>query len=230
MNVKDLMTTDVVSVRPDTSVKNVAQLMLRHRISAIPVVDDQGGIVGIVSEGDLMCRPELGGPQHRPWWLAAFARPQDVASEYVRSHGRCAKDVMTTDVVTTDETKTARDVAALLEKKGIKRLPVVRDARLVGIISRADLLHGIVAAGFDQTAPGDEAVRLAVATRIRREAGVRDAFLSVVVANGVVHLWGALRSDAERAAARVAAETVRGVQGVVDHTSVLPDALLLRAE
>jgi CBS domain-containing protein len=226
MKVRDLMTTNVVTVRPDTSVKHVAQLMLRHGISAVPVIDDQGSVVGIVSEGDLMCRSELGAPPPRSWWLMAFARPQDIASEYVRTHGRYAKDVMTKDVIATDENRPAAEVAAVLEKKRIKRLPVLRDGRLVGIISRADLLHGIAAAGLDRTAPGDEAIRLAVQTRIRDEAGVRDSFLSVVVANAVVHLWGAVRSDAERSAARAAAETVRGVEGVVDHTSILPDRLL----
>jgi CBS domain-containing protein len=224
------MTTDVVAVAPETSVRQVAQTMLRHRISGVPVVDATGKLVGIVSEGDLMRRPESGTERRRSWWLALLAAPEDSALDYIKSHGQHAKDVMTSPVVTTDAETPISEVAAVLEEKRIKRVPVLKEGRLVGIVSRADLLHGLTAAKFDQTAPGDKAIRREVALRIRRDAGVRDSLLNIVVTDGVVHFWGALRSQAERDAARVAAETVRGVHAVMDHTNILSDDMLLGSE
>jgi CBS domain-containing protein len=225
MKASDVMTTDVVSIGPETSVRHIAQLMLRHRVSALPVLDDDGRLVGIVSEGDLMRRGELGGDQHRSWWLNLFAGPEEIASEYVKQHGQRAKDVMTSRVVSIDEHASVATIAAILEEKRVKRLPVLRDGRLIGIVSRADLLHAIATASLDQCAPGDDAIRRAVLTRIRHEAGVRDSTLSVTVSDGVVHLWGAVGSAAERRAAEVAAETVHGVSAVVDHTSLVLETL-----
>ena len=230
MKAKDLMTTDLVTVRPETSVRHIAQIMLRHRISAVPVIDDENRMVGIVSEGDLMRRAESGTDRRGSWWLALLASAEENAKDYVKSHGKHARDVMTADVVSADKEMPISKIAAILEEKRIKRLPVVKDGRLIGIVSRADLLHGLAAASLDQSAPGDQAIRRAVSTRIREDAGVRDSLLNVVVSDGVVHLWGALRSKAERDAARIAAESVRGVKALVDHTSVLPDGFLIGAE
>jgi len=225
MNAADVMTTEVVSIGPETSVRHIAQLMLRHRISALPVLDDNGRVVGIVSEGDMMRRAELDGDRHRSWWLNLLASPEEIASEYVRQHGQRAKDIMTRRVISVDERASVATVAAILEEKRVKRVPVLKDGRLIGIVSRADLLHGIVTAKLDNSASGDEAMRRAVRTRIRDDAGVRDWALNVTVSDGVVHLWGAVRSAVERRAAEVAAESVRGVSAVVDHTSLLPDHL-----
>jgi CBS domain-containing protein len=226
MKARDLMTTDVVTVGPETSVRHVAQVMLRHRISAVPVVDDEGKLAGIVSEGDLMRRAELGSAKGRSWWLELLVGPEDAARDYVKAHGQRARNVMTGEVVTADEDMPAASIAAILEEKRIKRLPILRDGRLVGIVSRADLLHCIATASLDNAAPGDDALRLAVRTRIRHDAGVRDAMLNVTVSDGVVHLWGFLESQAEREAVEVAANSVRGVTAVVDHTSVLPAYVL----
>ena len=225
MKARDLMTTDVVTVRPETSIPHIAQLLLRHRISAVPVIDDERRVVGIVSEGDLMHRPEAGAKLRPSWWLAPLASAEENARDYAQSRGKQAKDVMTTDVVTADEGMAISEIAALLEEKRIKRVPVVKDGRLTGIISRADLLRGLAAARLDQTAAGDEAIGRAVSTRIKADAGAREARLKVVVADGVVHLWGSLQSQAERDAVRVAAESVRGVRAVVDHTSIFPESL-----
>jgi CBS domain-containing protein len=223
MKAADVMTTDVVTIGPETSVRHIAQLMLRHRVSALPVLDDDDRLVGIVSEGDLMRRAELGRDRHRSWWLNLLAGPAEIASEYVKQHGQRAKDVMTGRIVSIDENATVGTIAAILEEKGVKRLPVLKDGRLIGIVSRADLLHAIATAKLDQCASGDDAIRRAVRTRIRDDAGVRDSTLSVTVSDGVVHLWGAAGSAAERRAAEVAAESVRGVSAVVDHTILLLD-------
>ena len=173
MRARDLMTMDVVTVKPDTSVKHVAQMLLRHRISAVPVVDDHDRLVGIVSEGDLMRRAEAGTERHPSWWLGLLASPEEKALEYVRSHATRVEDIMTRNVVTVDEDAPASRIAALLEEKRIKRVPVCKEGRVVGIVSRADLLHGIATAKFDQTAPGDQAIRRAVLSRLRNETGVR---------------------------------------------------------
>jgi CBS domain-containing protein len=223
MKAADVMTTDVVTIGPETSVRHIAQLMLRHRVSALPVLDDDDRLVGIVSEGDLMRRAELGRDRHRSWWLNLLAGPAEIAGEYVKQHGQRAKDVMTGRIVSIDENATVGTIAAILEEKGVKRLPVLKDGRLIGIVSRADLLHAIATAKLDQCASGDDAIRRAVRTRIRDDAGVRDSTLSVTVSDGVVHLWGAVGSAAERRAAEVAAESVRGVSAVVDHTTLLLD-------
>jgi CBS domain-containing protein len=137
MKATDVMTPDVVSIGPETSVRHIAQLMLRHRVSALPVLDDDGRLVGIVSEGDLMRRGELGRDQHRSWWLNLFAGPEEIATEYVKQHGQRAKDVMTSRVVSIDEHASVATIAAILEEKRVKRLPVLRDGRLIGIVSRA---------------------------------------------------------------------------------------------
>jgi CBS domain-containing protein len=226
MKARDLMTTDVVTAGPETSVRHIAQLMLRHRISAVPVVDDEGRIAGIVSEGDLMRRAELGSARGRSWWLELLAGPEEVARDYVKAHGQRARNVMTREVVSADEDTPASSIAAILEEKRIKRLPILREGRLVGIVSRADLLHCIATANIDNAASGDDALRLAVRTRIKHDAGVRDTMLNVTVSDGVVHLWGFLESQAEREAVEVAANSVRGVTAVVDHTSVLPAYVL----
>jgi CBS domain-containing protein len=221
MKAADVMTTEIVSVGPETSVRHIAQLMLRHRISAVPVLDDEGKLAGIVSEGDLMRRAELGRDRHRSWWLNLLAGPEEIANEYVKQHGQRARDVMTSRVISIEENTSVATIAAILEEKRVKRLPVLKDGRLIGIVSRADLLHAIATAELDQSASGDEAIRRAVRTRIRHDAGVRDSTLSVTVSDGVVHLWGAVGSAAERRAAEVAAESVHGVCAVVDHTSLL---------
>lgn len=225
MKAKDLMTTDVITVSPDATVSHVAQLLLRHRISAVPVLEGGGKLVGIVSEGDLMRRAEAGTEPRRSWWLNLLARPEDLATDYVRSHARLVKDVMTRKIISVGEDESASRIAALLEEKRIKRVPVVKDGRLVGIVSRADLLHGIATAKLDKTSQGDEEIRRAVISRMRDEAGVRDWLLNVTVSDGNVHFWGGIRSEAERRAARVAAETVAGVKTVEDHLTLVPEMI-----
>lgn len=222
MKAKDLMTTNVVAVRTDTRVTEIASLLLERRISAVPVLDAEGKLAGIVSEGDLMHRAEAAGRKHRSWWIAMLTTPEEYAFDYVKTRGTKAEDVMTRHVVTVDPNTELSRIAELLEEKRIKRVPVVENGMVVGIVSRADLLRGVATAKADATKPGDEEIRKAILERLRGESGVRDAFLSVTVSNGIVHLWGATRSEIERRAAKVAAETVNGVVAIEDHLSVLP--------
>ncbi|MCT8973692.1 CBS domain-containing protein [Microbaculum marinisediminis] len=222
MLARDVMTRDVVTVGPETSVRDIARQLVTSRISAVPVVDDGGQLVGLVSEGDLMRRPETGAERHPSWWLRLLAEPETSARDYVKSHGLSARDVMTRDVVTIAEDASLEDVATLLEGHRIKRVPVIRDGKIVGIVSRANLLHGLVARG-PVKAPSldDRALRDALDKAVA-ETGIRKEFINIVVNDGVVRLWGAVETNAEKQALRVAAEGTPGVTGVEDHVGVLP--------
>lgn len=225
MQARDLMTTAVVTVSPETLVREIARLLLGHRISAVPVVDTDNRILGIVSEGDLMRRAEMGTEWHRSWWLSLTADVDELAREYVKSHGRRADDVMTREVVTVAEDTPAGEIASLLESRRIKRVPVVRDGRLVGIVSRADLLRGLAAhppepEGHSST--DDRAIREQLLRELRASRWASPASVNVVVKDGAVHLWGLVRTEEERQALRVAASNVPGVRAVEDHLVRLP--------
>jgi len=217
----DVMTTPVVTVDLETPVPEIARRLVQRRISAMPVVDTEGRLVGIVSEGDLMRRPESGGAPHPSWWLALLAEPETQAREYVKAHGEHARDVMTSAVTTVTEEASLEEIATLLEKHRIKRVPVVRDGKLVGIVSRANLLQGIVARQrAPQPSVGDRTLRERVSAAIQA-SGVRSEYINPVVADGIVHLWGATYSDAERDAIQVAAAGVSGVKRVEGEIGVI---------
>lgn len=225
MLARDIMTRNVVTAAPETEVAEIARRLLQGRISAVPIVEN-GKLVGIVSEGDLLRRAELGAEPHPARWAALFLEPADRAARYVKSHGRYAKDVMTRDVVTVDEDTELAEIAELLERERIKRVPVLRGGELVGIVSRANLLHGWAAIGpSQQAAADDEALRAQILARLEEDAGVDAGSLNVVVAHGVAHLWGAVGSEAERRAAAVSAENTPGVREVVDHLGILAPTL-----
>lgn len=208
MRAKDVMTAKVVTVSPDHSVRHAARIMLDHRISGMPVVDDDGRLAGIVSEGDFLRRSELGAPALSP----------GEARSYVKGHSWKVADLMTSDVVVADEETPIERIPALMQEHGIKRIPVMKGQRLVGIVSRADLLRVVVAAKFDDaTAAGDDAIRRSILTRLREDAGVKGDALTLTVTDGLVHFSGAVSSQSERDAVRVVAEGVRGVKGVYDH-------------
>jgi len=219
MKAKDVMTVDVVSVSPDHSVRNAARIMLDHRISGLPVIDDAGRVVGIITEGDLMRRSELGAQA-----LASvdrqFSTEENHARAYVKSHSWKVADVMTSDPAKVDEETPLPRIAALMVERGIKRVPVMKEEHLVGIVSRTDLLRILITATFDATAPGDDAIRRSILTRLREDAGIKGGELDLTVADGLVHVSGAVSSQSERDAVRVVAEGVRGVKGVFDHLSL----------
>ncbi|MCK6452658.1 MAG: CBS domain-containing protein [Alphaproteobacteria bacterium] len=222
MLAKDVMTSEVCTVGPDTGVGEIARLLLDRRISAVPVVDAAGKLNGIVSEGDLMRRTETGTERRRSWWLELLSENRDLAHEYVKSHGLTAKDVMTPTVVTVSEDTTLSDIASTLERNRIKRVPVLREGKLVGIVSRANLLQALAAAGTKKAkAPaGDRALREAVLQSFKSQTWTPDLTVNVTVKDGQVSLYGLVASEDERRALRVAAEQLAGVGKVNDQLSV----------
>ena len=219
MKARDVMVSPVITVKPNDSVKQVVQLLLKNRISALPVVDDAGKIVGIISEGDLMRRPDLGTQRHRSWWLAILlADGETLAAEYVKSHGHKVADVMTKRVVTAAPSASLNEIANLLEKHAIKRVPIVENDALVGIVSRANLVQALAVdyKGLDVPVP-DAKLRDKLMARISAEPWAHTTLLNVTVNDGVVDIWGITQSEAEKRALRVAAESMPGVRAVNDN-------------
>jgi CBS domain-containing protein len=219
MKAKDVMTRDVISIAPDASVFEASRLMLQHNISGLPVVDRAGSVVGIVTEGDFLRRAETGTERKRPRWLEFLIGPGRLASDYVRSHARKVDEVMTYDVETVTQDAQLADVVALMERHRIKRVPVVHDGQVVGIVSRANLLRAFVglAAEIPPGPQSDEAVRQGVLAELGRQSWGARHSIDAVVRNGVVELWGTVIEARLRDAARVAAETVPGVKEVKSH-------------
>jgi CBS domain-containing protein len=229
MRARDVMTTDVITVDPDTTVQALAALLAGRGISGAPVVETSGRLVGIVSEGDLLHRTEIGTARRhrerrRSWWLDHFA--SDLAREYIKSHGPTVKDIMTRDVVTVTEDTDLGEVATLLEAKRIKRVPVMRDGRVVGIISRANLVRALGATKGTTPSEGegdDRTIRERLLAELGREEWARVWPEDIIVRDGVVHFW--LSSDEpeeKKQALRVAAETTPGVRGVEEHVVPAP--------
>lgn len=222
MRARDVMTTSVVTVSPDMGISHVARIMLDRRVSGLPVMDDEGSLVGIITEGDLMRRVELGSEKLPSAEASSDETSEERARAYLKSHSWKAGDVMTPHVVTVEEGVPLGEVSAILEKHGIKRVPVTRQGKLVGIVSRADLLHGLLMPRLRQTPHGDDPLRLSILTRLREDARIGDEFVDVTVLDGIVHLWGRVRSRAERDVARVVAENSRGAKGIDNHLRVVP--------
>jgi len=217
MHAADVMTKNAISIRLDTAVPDIAQLLLANRISAVPVIDPDQKILGIVSEGDLMRRPENETESRHSWWLEAIFSTRDWPRDYIKTHGRTADDVMTRKVVVVTEDTPLHEIARLLEIHHIKRVPVVRDGRLVGIVSRANLLHGLVAQGTKNlvcNTPNDKEIREQLLNTFSKEAGLGTALINVIVKDGVVQLWGTVGSTTDRKAANLAAENTPGVKTV----------------
>lgn len=218
MRAKDIMTPDVITVAPDMPVAEIAATLLRNHISAVPVSGDGKTVIGIVSEGDLMRRPESETVRPtRSWWLTLFSDAPVLASEYKKSHGQTAADVMTKAPVVVDEGRPVAEIAELLEKNHIKRVPVVRDGKLVGIVSRANLLRALAARKDTPLAPvskSDEEIHEALMTALADEAWAERGMINAVVSDGAVSLWGLVRSKAQADAYAVAARDVPGVKSV----------------
>jgi CBS domain-containing protein len=220
MLTKDLMINKLVTVNPGNSIWHAAQKMLDHDVSGLPVVDDNGHLVGVLTQGDLLRRIELGTGTLAGTGTAPVA-PERRLGAYVKTHSWKVGDVMTASVIAVAEETPIGGVATLMDQYGIGRVPVVRKGRLVGIISRKDILRVIVAAKHDAIAPGDAAMRRAILARLGENTDLQCARLTVTVSGGVVHLGGTVGSDAEREVVRVVAESVRGVAGFCDHMQVV---------
>jgi CBS domain-containing protein len=220
MNAKDIMTAPVITITPDTPVHDIAALLLERRISGVPVVDDDS-VVGMVNEGDLLRRHEIGTdgdtPQ-RPWWARLIERDQ-FPIEYVKSHARKAKDIMSPHLVSVSEDTAARQLASIFAARHIRRVPVLHDGKMVGIVTRADLIRALAVKTRDLETPrtqGDEAIRVRLLRELEQQRWWRPDWSAVYVRDGIVHYRGLIHSDDERQAARVAAENVPGVRGVED--------------
>jgi len=219
MKAADVMEPDVLSVYPDTSVNDVAKLLLKNRISAVPVVDN-GKLVGIVSEGDLIRRVETATAKHRSWWLELMISDEKLATDYVKSHARFAGEVMSRPVVTADENTPLDQVAKLFENHNIKRVPIVRGSNVVGIVSRADLLR-LLAGLHEKSDPApadDNAIQKEIMKRMKTEPWFSSAQIEVAVRNGIAKIEGIAMSHDQQTAMRVVAENVPGVRAVTDAT------------
>jgi CBS domain-containing protein len=218
MRAYQIMTTPVVTVTASTPLADAANLMLKERISGLPVVDAAGKLVGIVSEGDFLRRGEIGTRRKRSAWLEFLVGPGKLATEFVHQEGRTVEDVMTSKPQTVAEDATLEDVVQMMEKNGIKRLPVVRGDALVGIVTRANLLQAVANLSRDSAAPSadDDQLRQAIMAALAKEPWCPMG-VNVVVRGGVADLSGVITDDRQRKAAVVAVQNVAGVKAVHDH-------------
>ncbi len=222
MKVRDVMTTQVATVTEDTPVQAAAALMLEQGVSGVPVVDGEGRLRGIVSEGDLMRRAETHTDvRRRSWWLRLLGSEESEARDYVKTHGRRVGDVMSRQVVTARLDDDIAEVAMALEKHRIKRVPVLVDGKVAGIVSRADLLRGLAAHGAlgSPEPTSDREIRDALVAHVAEQPWATGALVNVIVTEGTVHLWGFYDSKEQHQALLVAARNAPGVRGVEDHMS-----------
>lgn len=218
MRAHQIMTKKLITVGPDASIVEAAQLMLTNHISGLPVVDKSGKLIGIVSEGDFLRRSEIGTQRKRPRWLQYFVGPNHAASEFVHASGRKVGEVMTHEPLVITEETPLEEIVQLMERKGIKRLPVMRNEQLVGIVTRANLLQIVASMAGEVPDPtaDDDHIRERV-TRAIENTHWRPIGLQVTTRNGVVHLHGIVVNPNSRQAAIVAAENITGVKEVHDH-------------
>jgi CBS domain-containing protein len=223
MLARDVMVAPVITVKPYSSIKTVADLFWKRHISGAPVVDDNGKIVGMISEGDLVYRSELKTDRPHPYWFLQVAGKENLAKEYAKSHAKHVSDVMTHNVVTAAPDTPLGDIAALMERNFIKRVPIVANDQLVGILTRANLVQALASAprGLD-IPPSDSTIRAKLLLELNKQPWADASRLNLIVHDGVVEIWGTVSSDAERQAVRVAAESMLGVSAVNNHLRVRP--------
>ena len=219
MNAADIMTRDILSVGPESPIVEAIGLMLDNHVSGLPVIDEAGQLVGILTEGDLLRRGETGTERHRPRWLEILMGPGRLASEYVRTHGRKVEEIMTRELVSVDPETPLDEIVELMERHRIKRVPVLEGEKLVGIVSRADFLRTLARGLEDHSAvaAGDEEIRARILAELAKVSWVPRDGVGITVENGVVDLNGVILDEKEREALRVAAENVPGVRAVEDH-------------
>lgn len=227
MKAADVMVSKVITVGPTTTIQEVASILLANRISAVPVVGEHGELIGIVSEGDLIRRIEVGTERHRSWWLGLLASNRALATEYIMSNARKVADIMTRRVVTATPDTPLGDIATLLEKNFIKRVPIMNDGKIVGIVSRANLVQALASMAkktkkrTSVANPRDSEIRKKVISRLNAQPW-RPSMLNVTVHDGTVDLWGLVTSEEEKKAARIAVEIVPGVKVVNDNLMIPP--------
>jgi CBS domain-containing protein len=219
MKAEEVMTREVISIDPDATVLQAARLMLEHHISGLPVIDKRGTLVGVLSEGDFLRRRETRTERRRSRWLEFLMGPGRIAAEYSHSHGSKVSEVMTTPVQFVDEVTPIEDIVELMERRRIKRVPIVCGSQVVGIVTRSNLMHAMVslARTAQASAGGDAAIRDQLLAELQKEQWAPAATTNVVVRDGVVELWGMIVDERQRAALKVAAENIPGVRAVKDH-------------
>jgi CBS domain-containing protein len=219
MNASDIMTPDVISADPDATVLQAARYMLQHHISGLPVIDKTGALVGILSEGDFLRRRETHTDRRPSRWLEFLMGPGKLAAQYTHTHGSKVSEVMTTNLHTVSEDTPLEKIVELMERYRIKRVPVLRGKKVVGIVTRANLIHAMVslARGEPKAATGDAAIRQELLKELKTEKWALASMINVVVREGVVELWGMIVDDRQREALVVAAENIPGVKQVKDH-------------
>ncbi|SDR63571.1 BON domain-containing protein [Rhizobiales bacterium GAS113] len=218
MQARDVMTSPVISIAAGAQIDDAIKLMLRSHLSGLPVIDRNGRLVGILSEGDLLRRVELGTERHRPRWIETFLTPGRTATDYVHTHGRVVDEVMTRELVTAGETTPLEDVVSLMEHKNIKRLPILRAGALVGIVTRADLLRALLRAPGKRTSArlDDRDIQAAIEAALKAQDWMPGLSITIKVDDGVVELDGIILDDRYREAIRVCAENIPGVKAVRD--------------
>ena len=218
MRAHQIMTRPVITVTPETPIVEAANIMLQRHVSGLPVVDGSGKLVGIVSEGDFMRRSEIGTQRRRGRWLKLILGPGKAATDFVHEHGGKVGEVMTPEPLTVTEDTALEEIVRLMEKHGIKRLPVVRGEQIVGIVSRANLLQSVasMARQIPDPTADDDHIRNRIIDALEKNDWCPFG-LGVIVRDGIVHLSGVITEERSRQAAIVAAENVAGVKKVHDH-------------
>jgi CBS-domain-containing membrane protein len=218
MKAMDVMVRDVVTVKPDDSVSEVVKLLAEHDVSALPVLADGGKVVGMISEADLMRRPEIGTEKHRPWWMEAITPAATLAEDFAKSHGQHVDEIMSRHVISASEDTSLGDIATLLERHRIKRIPILRDGKLVGVVSQSNLIQALASsqAQAHAGAETDRDIRVQILSRLGEQDWTDFGSRNVIVTDGVVHLWGLVGSEEERKALTALAEDVPGVVRVSD--------------
>ena len=219
MKAGDIMSPRVISIAPDANVLEAIQLMLDKHISGLPVIDKSGALVGVITEGDFLRRAETGTERKRPRWLEFLMGPRRMADEYIHAHARKVGEVMTSEPITIDESTPLDEIVQTLERKRIKRLPVMRGSQVVGIVSRANLLRALSTLGAAAPPPAksDTAIRQQLLAEFDKLTWAPIALIDVVVKNGVVELWGTITEESQGEGLKVVAENIPGVTKVVSH-------------
>jgi CBS domain-containing protein len=223
MQARDIMTTNVLTFRADTPVMDIAASLAAWRVSGAPVVDEENRVVGMVSEGDLLRRSELGTEKRRSSWLTFFTDDTTLAKEFEKAHGQHAANIMSRPAFSVTEDATLDEIANLLEKRRIKRLPVVRDGKLVGIITRGDIVRVIARTRTAEPAPAhrsDAELHSEIDERLSTQRWLPAALINVTVHDGHVEIWGRLGTEDQRRALTVLVEEIKGVRSIANHVIV----------
>ncbi|WNV03909.1 CBS domain-containing protein [Candidatus Methylospira mobilis] len=219
MKAKDVMVRDVVTVKSNCEAADAIKLLVEHDISALPVVDEKGVVIGVISEADFIHREEIGTDKHHPWWLEALTPASTLAGEFAKSYGRHVSEIMSTRVISALEDTPLDEIATLLEKYRIKRVPILgNDGKLAGIVSRSNLIQALASSPprTNTSAASDRQIRLELLDRLGRQPWTDFGARNIIVSEGVVHLWGLVSSEEEHKALIALAEGVPGVARISD--------------